>query len=319
MPDRNSVPFVAVIMPCYNEEDVLPHTLEATSNFLIDSIKNGIANNASYVLCVDDGSRDKTWKIILQMAKNNPHVRGLKLSRNCGHQNALLAGLCNVAEADVVVSIDADLQDDLSAINSMLAAWRSGYDVVYGARCDRTKDTFFKRETAALFYRLMKVMGVDIVPNHADFRLLDRRALDALMEYDERNIFLRGLIPLVGFPSTIVHYIRQTRMAGESKYPLRRMLGLAVQGITSFSVVPLRIIAACGLLISVISGFAIFCALLEWATGHVVRGWASVAIAIFFMGGVQMLSLGIIGEYIGNIYIETKRRPRFHIESDTRS
>ncbi|WP_408744714.1 glycosyltransferase family 2 protein [Acetobacter fabarum] len=250
-------------------------------------------------------------------SKNNPSIRGLKLSRNTGHQTALVAGLSSVPDCDVSISIDADLQDDLLAIRDMLGAWRNGYDIVYGVRNERKTDTLFKRKTAQMFYRLMLFMGVDLIPNHADFRLMDRRALDALLEYRERNLFLRGLVPLIGFPSTSVYYARLKRTAGESKYPLSRMIGLAVQGITSLSVTPLRIIALIGLLISSLAILAIAYALISKETAHAIPGWTSVTIAIFFMGGVQMLSLGIIGDYIGKIYLETKRRPLYHVENLT--
>lgn len=269
------------------------------------------------MLCVDDGSRDDTWALIEKASQTDPQVRGMKLSRNMGHQTALVAGLSTVTNFDVVVSIDADLQDDLFAIRDMLAAWQNGYDIVYGVRSERKTDTLFKRETAQMFYRLMLFMGVNLIPNHVDFRLMDRRACDALLEYEERNLFLRGLVPLLGFPSTSVYYSRLERTAGESKYPLSRMVSLAVEGVTSLSVTPLRIIAFTGILISSIAVLAICYALVGKETGHTVPGWTSVTIAIFFMGGVQMLSLGIIGEYIGKIYLETKRRPRYHIENAT--
>lgn len=310
-------PCLAVVIPCYNEEDILPQTLDVLSTLLSDFIKSTLISDTSYILCVDDGSNDNTWEIINSNAMHSSYVRGLKLSRNYGHQNALLAGLANVADGEVIVSIDADMQDDPQVIRDMLVAWSNEYDIVYGVRNDRQSDTVFKRETAKLFYKLMKFMGVDLVPDHADFRLLDRRALDALLEYNERNIFLRGLVPLVGFLSTNVYYARKSRIAGESKYPLKKMLGLAVQGVTSFSIMPLRIIAVGGLLISTASVLAIIYILFDKINGHVIRGWTSITIAIFFMGGVQMLSLGVIGEYIGKIYIETKRRPRFHVENKT--
>ena len=308
-------PCLVVVMPCYNEEDVLPHTFKVMSALLARWVETGLVAPSSHLLCVDDGSRDKTWPLISTMSAETPCIRGLKLSRNCGHQNALLAGLTSATDGQVIVSLDADLQDDPEVIGAMLAAWREGHDVVYGARNDRKSDTAFKRGTANLFYRIMLAMGVNIVPNHADFRLLDRKALDALLSYDERNLFLRGLVPLIGFSSKVVYYARAERFAGESKYPLHRMIGLAVQGVTSLSITPLRMIAACGLIISVLSVVGILYVLLSKLTGHVVMGWTSMAIAIFFMGGVQMLSLGIIGEYIGKIYLETKNRPRFHIEA----
>lgn len=285
--------------------------------FLIGCIQEGVVHLNSYLLCIDDGSTDTTWDIIASASKKNPSIRGLKLSRNNGHQTALIAGLSSVPDCDVNISIDADLQDDLLAILDMLAAWRNGYDIVYGVRNERKADTLFKRKTAQIFYKSMLFMGVDLIPDHADFRLLDRRALDALLEYRERNLFLRGLVPLIGFPSTSVYYARLKRTAGESKYPLSRMIGLAIQGVTSLSVTPLRIIALVGLLISSLAVLAIVYALISKETAHTIPGWTSVTIAIFFMGGVQMLSLGIIGEYIGKIYLETKRRPLYHVEKLT--
>lgn len=312
-----SSPCLSIVIPCYNEEEILPHTLETVVKFLNGCIQEEVVNSNSYLLCIDDGSTDATWDIIASASKKNPSIRGLKLSRNSGHQTALIAGLSSVPDCDVNISIDADLQDDLLAILDMLAAWRNGYDIVYGVRNERKTDTLFKRKTAQIFYKSMLFMGVDLIPNHADFRLLDRRALDALLEYRERNLFLRGLVPLIGFPSTSVYYARLRRTAGESKYPLSRMIGLAAQGVTSLSVTPLRIIALAGLLISSLAALAIVYALISKETAHTIPGWTSVTIAIFFMGGVQMLSLGIIGEYIGKIYLETKRRPLYHVEKLT--
>lgn len=313
---ERKAPRLAIVIPCYNEEDILPTTLATVLEFLAECQRMGAIADQSGIVCVDDCSRDATWSIIARQAREHQQVHGVKLARNVGHQNALLAGLSSVpADYDAIVSIDADLQDDLSAITDMLAAWRNGYDVVYGVRDCRETDTFFKRGTAGLFYKLMLCMGVNLVPNHADFRLMGRTALDALLEYEERNLFLRGLVPLVGFPSTNVYYARLARTAGESKYPLCRMLGLAVEGITSFSITPLRAIAVAGVAISGFSLLAIIYILIRKISGHTVLGWSSVVSAIFFMGGVQMLSLGILGEYIGKIYMETKRRPRFHIQT----
>lgn len=312
---RRIPPCLAIVMPCYNEESILPRTVSRIAGFLSAVMADESVGECSFVLCVDDGSVDATWELITQAAKRDSRIRGIRLSRNCGHQTALLAGLSAVPDCDVVVSIDADLQDDPSAIRAMLAAWRAGFGVVYGVRDCRMTDTLFKRKTAGLFYRLMRLAGVELILDHADFRLLDRAALDALLEYRERNLFLRGLVPLVGFRSTIVRYARLARSAGESKYPLHRMIALAVEGITSFSITPLRMIALAGLMISCLSAVAVLYALAVKTSGYSIRGWTSVIIAIFFMGGVQMLSLGIIGEYIGKIYLETKRRPHFHIAS----
>ncbi len=270
----------------------------------------------SFLLFVDDGSRDTTWDLIRTTCDKEPSVQGLKLSRNEGHQSALLAGLAAAApQADAVVSIDADLQDDINAIRRMVEAYSTGYDVVYGVRESRQTDTWFKRTSAEGFYRLMAIMGVQQVFNHADFRLLSQRAVEGLLLYTERNAYIRGLVPLVGFPSTEIGYARGIRTAGESKYPLRKMLALAVEGITSMTITPLRLIATLGLCICLFSIAATFYVLVIKFSGNTVEGWPSIILSIFFMGGVQMLSLGIIGEYVGKIYLETKQRPRFHVES----
>ncbi|WP_366142596.1 glycosyltransferase family 2 protein [Acetobacter orientalis] len=269
----------------------------------------------SYILCVDDGSKDKTWNLIQESAEKSTYIRGIKLSRNMGHQTALLAGLNATSSCAAVISIDADLQDDIYAIRKMLDAWQNGFEIVYGVRDDRSTDTVFKRQTAKFFYKIMHLLGIELVSQHADFRLLDHKALQALLQYNENNLFLRGLIPLIGFSTTSVHYSRLKRIAGTSKYPLARMISLAVEGITSLSVAPLRAIAIIGLFVTSIATLCIVYALLTKLFSHAVSGWTSVTIAIFFMGGVQMLSLAIIGEYIGKIYLETKRRPRYHIQS----
>ncbi|MDG6094734.1 glycosyltransferase family 2 protein [Acetobacter sp. AN02] len=304
---------IGIVVPCYNEEEILPDTFRQLLHFLETVVTEGIAGSDSFILCVDDGSRDTTWDLIRQQAATSDHIRGIRLSRNSGHQQALAAGLRTARNCDAVISIDADLQDDLSVVRDMLTAWRSGSQVVCGVRKSRHTDTVFKRRTAAMFYSFMHIMGVDLIPDHADFRLLDHDALQALLEYRERNLFLRGLIPLIGFSVTTIYYDRLPRTAGETKYPLRRMLSLAVEGITSFSITPLRIIALSGLMISGLSLLAIIFAIVRELTGHTVTGWSSIVSAIFFMGGVQMLSLGIIGEYIGKIYLETKMRPGYHI------
>lgn len=317
IPDCRSLPHLVIVIPCYNEEDILPVTLNTILSFLHNCTNDGIIRSDSSVLCVDDGSRDNTWSIISSHSLSNEHIEGIKLSKNSGHQTALMAGISAAKDCDIVVSIDADLQDDISVIRDMIAAWRAGSDIVYGVRDKRQTDTFFKRNTALAFYSLMQIMGVNLIKNHADFRLMDRAALNALLEYKERNLFLRGIVPLIGFSSSCIYYARLERSAGESKYPLSRMISLATEGITSLSVTPLRAIAAAGVFISGFSVLAICYALLMRAAGETVAGWASVTIAIFFMGGVQMLSLGIIGEYIGKIYLETKGRPLFHTEKTT--
>lgn len=309
-------PLLAIVVPCYNEEEVFPYCLQELKELLAGMVEDGLIKAESFVFFINDGSRDTTWTLIAEAVAANRCVRGLKLSRNEGHQAALMAGLETVDETvEAIVSIDADLQDDINAIRRMVEAYRAGYDVVYGVRENRQTDTWFKRTSAEYFYRLMASMGIRQVSNHADFRLLSRRALDSLLRYAERNAYIRGLVPMVGFGATEVHYTRAARMAGESKYPLRKMLALAVEGVTSMTIVPLRLIAVMGLCICVLAVIATVYVVTMKLTGNTVLGWPSIVLSIFFMGGVQMLSLGIIGEYIGKIYLETKKRPRFHIES----
>jgi glycosyltransferase involved in cell wall biosynthesis len=308
-----SIPSLAVVIPCYNEEEMLPKTLATMLNLRDAMIAKGKINQDSKIYLVDDGSKDKTWKILAEEATKNPALVAVKLSRNKGHQNALYAGLCTTTE-DITVSIDADLQDDPQNIEAMVDEYLKGNDVVYGVRSARHTDTFFKRFTAEGYYHLMKKMGVDLVFNHADFRLLSRRALESLKEYDESNLFLRGIVREVGYPSSVVEYERQAREAGESKYPLKKMLSFAWKGITAFSTAPLRMITVLGLL----SGFASF-SLIAWVlvvrlfTDNATPGWASVLLPLLFIGSVQLLCLGIIGEYLSKIYEEVKRRPKFHI------
>ncbi|HCT2400574.1 TPA: glycosyltransferase family 2 protein [Klebsiella pneumoniae] len=311
--DIKSTPSLAIVVPCYNEQEAFPFCLEKLSNVLNLLIARNKINNNSYLLFVDDGSRDNTWAQIKDASTAYHYVRGIKLSRNKGHQIALMAGLRSV-DTDVTISIDADLQDDVNCIEKMIDAYSQGYDIVYGVRCNRDSDTFFKRTTANAFYAIMSHMGVNQTPNHADYRLLSNRALEALKQYKEQNIYLRGLVPLVGYPSIEVQYSREERIAGESKYPIKKMLALALEGITSLSVTPLRIIAMTGFITCIISTIAAIYALIQKTTGTTVEGWTSVMIAIFFLGGVQMLSLGIIGEYVGKIYIETKNRPKYFID-----
>ncbi|CAM8674252.1 glycosyltransferase family 2 protein [Kluyvera sp. M-M157-B] len=309
-------PKLEIIVPCYNEELAFSHCLIELETILNNLISENLVANTSAIVFVDDGSADSTWRLIKDASQTSPVVKGLKLSCNRGHQIALIAGLTH-SDADIVISIDADLQDDTSVIKTMVKDYWSGYDVVYGVRNDRLSDSFFKRKTAEGFYGLMKLMGVKQVPNHADYRLLSRRALDALLRYKEQNIYIRGLVPLLGFKTKEVFYARSERVAGESKYPLRKMVALAIEGITSLSVTPLRIISLTGLFISFISTIAAIYAIAEKIAGNTVEGWTSVMIAIFFLGGVQMFSIGIIGEYIGKIYIETKERPKYFIEEQT--
>lgn len=307
------VPSLAVVIPCYNEEEMLPKTLVTMLGLRTAMIAKGKISETSKIYLVDDGSKDNTWKMLAQAAADNSALVAIKLSRNKGHQNALYAGLCTTTE-DITVSIDADLQDDPQNIEAMVDEYLKGNDVVYGVRSARHTDTFFKRFTAEGYYHLMKKMGVDLVFNHADFRLLSRRALESLKEYDESNLFLRGIVREVGYPSSIVEYERQAREAGESKYPLKKMLSFAWKGITAFSTAPLRMITILGLL----SGFASF-ALIAWVlvvrlfTDNATPGWASVLLPLLFIGSVQLICLGIIGEYLSKIYEEVKRRPKFHI------
>ena len=312
----SSLPTLAIIVPCYNEQEVLPSCIQALTEILEKLIALNKINEKSYSLYSDDGSKDTTWSIIEQESAQNPHVRGLKLSRNRGHQIALLAGLKH-ADADITISIDADLQDDCSVIEKMVDSYHQGSHIVYGVRNDRSTDSTFKRKTAEYFYGIMKWMGVQQVPNHADFRLLSRTAKNALLEFGEQNLYLRGLVPLIGFRDDKVYYSRAARVAGESKYPLKKMLALAIEGVTSLTITPLRIITAMGFLISIVSTLVACYTIFEKFTGNAVEGWASVMIAIFFLGGVQMLSLGIIGEYIGKIYIESKKRPKYFLEKTT--
>ncbi len=308
---------LSIVVPCYNEEAVLPETVQRLTELLQSLIAKGKLTPDSCVYYVDDGSRDRTWDLIEELAKTNGFVRGIKLSRNRGHQNALLAGLLTV-KGEAVISVDADLQDDLAAIEEMLDDYAAGYDIVYGVRSSRKTDTFFKNFTAIAYYRLLAVMGVEIIYNHADYRLMSRRVIDALKEFGEVNLFLRGIIPQLGFAHSIVYYERAERFAGESKYPFKKMLALAWQGITSFSNVPLQAITHLGLLVSMISfAVTIWAIWVKLFTENALPGWASTVLPIYFLGGIQLLCLGMIGEYLSKIYTETKRRPRFIIEKTT--
>ena len=306
-----------IVIPCYNEEEVLQETTNRLKEKLTDLIKKDIISKDSRVMYVNDGSKDKTWELIKKISKDNRLFTGITLSRNRGHQNALVAGLLTAKDyADVVISMDADLQDDINAIDEMLEKYYDGCDIVYGVRSARKKDTFFKRVTAEGFYKFMSVMGVDIVYNHADYRLTSKRVLDEFEGYKEVNLFLRGIFPLIGFKTDIVYYERAERFAGESKYPLKKMLNFAWDGITSFSIKPLRMIATLGFIILFISFIIMIYSLVQKIIGNTVDGWTFLNISIWFIGGLQMLSLGIIGEYIGKIYNETKSRPRYVISED---
>lgn len=308
---------LGIVVPCYNEEEVLPETHRRLAALLDRLQAAGAITADSGVYFVDDGSRDRTWALIEQLGAADARVHGIKLSRNRGHQIALLAGL-HAAEGDVLISIDADLQDDVDVMEAMLAKHHDGADIVYGVRQSRGTDTVFKRLTAVGFYRLMALCGVDVVFNHADYRLMSRRAIEALREFGEVNLFLRGIIPLIGFRTDTAYYDRAERFAGESKYPLRKMLAFAVDGITSFSVVPLRLITLLGFVVSLLSFVMVLWVLYSRViAGTAVPGWASSVVPIYFLGGIQLVGIGVLGEYIGKIYMESKRRPRFFIEKTT--
>ena len=311
-------PILYIVIPCYNEEAVLP----LTSGMFLKKIKDlaaaGKISDKSRILFVNDGSKDKTWDIIRSLAEADEHYRGVCLSRNRGHQNALLAGLMTAKDlADVTISIDCDGQDDINAMDAMIDEYLAGMDVVYGVRSKRETDTWFKRTTAEGFYKVMKALGADVVFNHADYRLLSKRALEGLAEFREVNLFLRGLVPLVGYRCSSVYYERAKRIAGESHYPLKKMLAFAFDGITSLSVKPLRLITLAGMLVSAVSFIAIIVTLITKLVGFTVTGWTSMICAIYFLGGVQLLGIGVIGEYVGKIYNETKARPRFIISETT--
>ena len=311
-------PRLYIVIPCYNEEAVLPITAPLFRDKLHSLTQQGKISPDSRVLFVNDGSKDDTWNLICQLAKEDEHYEGICLSRNRGHQNALLAGLMEAKDkCDITISIDCDGQDDINAMDEMVDEYLSGAEIVYGVRSKRETDTFFKRFTAESFYKLMKWMGADTVFNHADYRLVSSRALKEFSNFKEVNIFLRGMFPLVGFKSTCVYYERHERIAGESHYPLKKMLALAFDGITSLSIRPIRIITGLGVFISLVAFALIVYALVSYFTGNVVSGWASSLIVTCFLGGIQLISLGVIGEYVGKIYMETKARPRFIISERT--
>ena len=304
-----------MVVPCYKEEAVLPETSKRLKEKLHALMEAGKISADSRVLFVNDGSSDRTWEIIASLHEEDKIFSGVNLSRNRGHQNALLAGLTTAAtRADMIISMDADWQDDVNAIDGMIDAYHEGYDVVYGVRSARKTDTAFKRMTAEGFYKLMRAMGVDIVFNHADYRLMSRRAVEGLLEFGEVNIFLRGIVPQIGYPSTTVEYERAKRFAGESKYPFKKMLGFALDGITSFSVKPLRLIVFLGAIVFLLSLLMLVWSLIERIMGTVVSGWTSLMFSVWMLGGLQLLSLGVLGEYVGKIYSEVKHRPRFIIE-----
>lgn len=304
-----------IVVPCYNEEEVLPETARRLGDKLRSLMRAGKIGPRSRVLFVNDGSKDKTWEVITKLHMENSLLCGVDLSRNRGHQNALLAGLMTAKDkADMVISMDADLQDDVDAVDAMVNKYLAGIDIVYGVRSSRKTDTFFKRTTAEAFYRLMNLLGTETVFNHADYRLMSRRALEGLAQFKEVNLFLRGIVPMVGYSSDTVEYERGERFAGESKYPLKKMVSFALEGITSLSVKPLRMITGLGFLVFFASLIMIIYNVVRWATGNTVTGWASIACSVWLIGGLILLSLGVIGEYLGKLYLESKRRPKFLIQ-----
>ncbi len=311
-------PVLYIVIPCYNEEAVLPITAPTFKEKIESLASRGLISGESRVLFVNDGSKDKTWDIICDLAKSDPIFKGISLSRNKGHQNALLAGLNEASElCDISISIDCDGQDDINAMDKMVEEYLGGADVVYGVRANRETDTFFKRTTAQGFYKFMKLLGADVVYNHADYRLMSAKVLKELKNFKEVNLFLRGIVPLVGFKSTFVYYERKARLAGKGHYPLKRMISLALNGITSLSIRPIRIITALGFIVAVISLVGIIWSVAVTLMGKSVAGWASIVSITCFLGGIQLLSLGVIGEYIGKMYLEVKGRPRYIIEKRT--
>lgn len=309
------LPILYIVIPCYNEEEVLKETTKRLKLKLKKLLKTKVISTKSRVMYVNDGSKDKTWAIIKEINSKEKLFTGISLSRNRGHQNALLAGLLTAKDhADIVISMDSDLQDDIDAIDEMIRKYNEGNDIVYGVRSKRKKDSIFKKKTAEGFYKIMNLLGVECVYNHADYRLTSKRVLEEVSNYKEVNLFLRGIFPLVGFKSDIVYYERNERFAGKSKYPLNKMLNFAWDGITSFSIKPLRMICILGFIILFISILIMIYSVIRKLTGNTVPGWTFLSISIWFIGGIQMISIGIIGEYIGKMYQETKQRPRYIIE-----
>lgn len=304
-----------LVIPCYNEEEVLADTAGKLDKKMKELMAEGLIDVKSRIIFVNDGSMDLTWKIIEDLHNKDTLFGGINLTRNRGHQNALLAGLMTVKDdADIVISLDADLQDDINVFEEMLRKNNEGYDVVYGVRNDRKKDSFFKRHTAQMFYKLTNKLGGDLIYNHADFRLMSRRALEGLAQFEEVNLFLRGIVPLIGYPSTIVEYERKERLAGKSKYPLRKMMSFAIEGITSLSIKPMRFVTGMGIFVFLVSIAMMIYAFVSYFTGRVVAGWTSILISVWTIGGMVLLGLGIVGSYIGKIYLETKKRPRYIVE-----
>lgn len=313
-----SSPVLWIVIPCYNEEDVLPITAPLFLNELNGLIGTGRIDNNSRILFVNDGSKDKTWEIITELSKQDEHFIGISQSRNRGHQNAVLAGLMEAKDVcDITISIDCDGQDDISAMTQMVDEYLDGAEIVYGVRKKRDTDTFFKRITAESFYKLLNALGAEVVYNHADYRLISSRVLQELAKFGEVNIYLRGMVPLVGFKNAVVYYNREERIAGESHYPLSKMLNLAFDGITSLSIKPISIITGLGFLVSLVGGIGIIWAVITAILGQTIAGWASTICIICFLGGIQLLAIGVIGQYIGKIYLETKHRPRYIISERT--
>ena len=308
-------PILYIVVPCYNEEEVLHETTKRLTEKINKMIAEGNISGESRIMYVNDGSKDKTWDIISEYYEKNPLVTGLCLSRNRGHQNALLAGLMTAKEyADAVISMDADLQDDVEAVDRFVEEFKKGSDIVYGVRSSRKKDSFFKKHTALMFYKIMEKMGVEIVYNHADYRLMSKRALEGLAEFKEVNLFLRGIVPMIGYKSSTVSYERDKPFAGESKYPLKKMISYAVDRITSCSVKPIRMITSAGLVISFLSIILLIYVIIGHFMGNTIQGWPTLMVLICFFGGFQIMSIGIVGEYVGKIYMETKERPRYIIK-----
>ena len=309
---------LGIVIPCYNEEEGLKETTKRLQSLFAEMIENGEIDNESFICYVDDGSRDKTWELIENFKKESSYFKGIRLSRNFGHQNALIAGLMQLKDfADALISMDADLQDDINAVREFVKKYKEGYDVVYGVRKDRSKDTSFKRVTAEFFYKFQHFMGIETVHNHADYRLLSRKALDALSQFKEVDLFLRGIVPLLGFRSCSVYYTRAERFAGETKYPLKKMILFALDGIASFSIMPLRLITMIGFILFMLSLLAIvWVAVEKLVFDSTVQGWASTMISIYFIGGIQIMSLGIIGEYVGRNFQQSKARPRYIIDKE---
>ena len=305
-----------VVIPCYNEEEVLPETAKRLKDKLVSLIAANKISDDSRICFVNDGSKDKTWEIIEELHESDKLYSGINLSRNRGHQNALLAGLMTVMDkADMVISMDADLQDDINAMDEMIDKYLNGIDIVYGVRSRRAKDTFFKRVTAEGFYKIMNRLGANTVFNHADYRLLSKRALQGLAGYNEVNLFLRGIIPMIGYKSDVVYYERAERFAGESKYPLGKMIGFAVEGVTSLSIKPIRYITALGFAVFLVSIAMLVYSFVRHFLGHTIVGWTTLMVSIWAIGGLILFSIGVVGEYVGKIYLEAKGRPRYIIEN----